>query len=361
MARSVWRGVREGRAWLRGAASEVVPRQHGVRVSYGHARLPAPHQYAQGGIVKLQSLAAEFPNSPKAFNVLYLVSSRLPDGAVTLARWAKRKGARVVLNQNGVAYPAWRPAGWEEINAPMRALLALADHVFYQSAFCKQSADRFAGPPQATWEILHNAVDADAFTPGGHEARAPLTLLLGGSQDQWYRFAVAVKTLAELRRRSINMRLLVAGRLGWCEDRQAARAEADRLLRELDVSDHVTFVGHYTQLDAPALYHQADVLMHTKYNDPCPSVVIEAMACGLPVAFSASGGVPELVGDAGAGVVAEQSYERDYPPDPPAMANAVELVLRDHRRLSARARERVLSHFNLHSWLARHREIFGRA
>ncbi|MBY0493494.1 MAG: glycosyltransferase family 4 protein [Cyanobacteria bacterium] len=336
-----------------------MPRERGVRVSYGHSRLPARHEYAQGGIVKLQSLDREFPNSPSAFNVLYLVSSRLPDGAVTLARWAKRKGARFVLNQNGVAYPAWRPVGWQEINAPMRELLELADHVFYQSLFCKTTADRFAGPTPAPSEVLHNAVDPSVFAPSSAAEQRPLTLLLSGSQDAWYRFDVAVRTVAELRRRSIDARLIVAGRLGWRQDRAAARAEADALLRDLDLASHVSFTGHYTQDDAPALYQSADLLIHTKYNDPCPSVVIEAMSCGLPVVFSATGGVPELVGDAGIGVASEESFERNHPADPLAMADAVERVTAAFDAYRRRARERVVSHLNIASWLDRHRVVFA--
>ena len=64
-----------------------------------------PDEPAVGGIVKLQHLIQEFPDTPHGFNVLYLVSSRLPDGAVALADWARRRGARVVINQNGAAYP----------------------------------------------------------------------------------------------------------------------------------------------------------------------------------------------------------------------------------------------------------------
>ena len=97
--------------------------------------------------------------------MLYLVSSRLPEGAEALAYWAQRKGARVVLNQNGVAYPAWYGDGWQAVNAPMRELLTRADHVFYQSEFCRQSADRFAAPAGGRQEILYNAVDTHAFTP----------------------------------------------------------------------------------------------------------------------------------------------------------------------------------------------------
>jgi glycosyltransferase involved in cell wall biosynthesis len=83
------------------------------------------------------------------------------------------------------------------------------------------------------------------------------------------------------------------------------------------------------------------------------------MSCGLPVVYSASGGVPELVGDAGRGVPAELSWEIDIPPDPQALADAVEQVARDREALSARARIRAVAQLDVSHWLARHRDIFG--
>ena len=32
-----------------------------------------------------------------------------------------------------------------------------------------------------------------------------------------------------------------------------------------------------------------------KYKDPCPSYLVEAMSCGLPILYSNSGGLPEIV------------------------------------------------------------------
>ena len=314
--RPVARRYRDGRAWLAGAAGCIAGSDREVRVSYGHATLPSRDEPAVGGIVKLQSLSEVFPNTPLRYNVLYLVTSRLPEGAVILARWAKRKGARLIVNQNGVAYPGWYGDGWEAINAPMRALLSMADHVFYQSEFCRISADKFAGLPSGSWEILHNAVDVSAFTPRPPaHGRSTLTLLLGGSQDMWYRYASAVDTLAILIRDGINARLIVTGRLGWTRDTAAARRRADDYARECGVSDRLEFTGPYTQADAPALFRRADLLLHTKYNDPCPAVVVEALASGLPVAFSATGGVPELVGDAGCGVPGALGWDEDVPPN----------------------------------------------
>ncbi len=42
-----------------------------------------------------------------------------------------------------------------------------------------------------------------------------------------------------------------------------------------------------------------DVYLAPSRNDPCSNALLEALACGLPAAFRASGGHPELVGDAG--------------------------------------------------------------
>jgi glycosyltransferase involved in cell wall biosynthesis len=358
--RPVARGLRTGSAWLRGAAGHVAGRPSGVRVSYGHPRLPGPDEPAVGGIVKLQCLAREYPNTLFRYNVLYLVSSRLPDGAVSLAAWARRKGARVVVNQNGVAYPGWYGPGWEAINAPMRELLAMADHVFYQSEFCRLSADRFVGPPGGSWEVLHNAVDTTVFAPGAaRPAGAPLTLLLAGSQDTWYRLAVAVETLARLRAGGRDARLLVTGRLGWTKDAAEARHQAEALVAERGVGGLVEFTGPYSQRQAPGLFTRGDILIHTKYNDPCPAVVVEALASGLPVAFSATGGVPELVGDAGVGVPSPLDWEQDQPPDPVALARAVDEIAGALPEYAARARRRAVEHLNLDAWMARHRAVFG--
>ena len=43
-----------------------------------------------------------------------------------------------------------------------------------------------------------------------------------------------------------------------------------------------------------------------KYKDPCPNTVIEAMSCGLPVLYSNSGGLRDIVSqDCGIGLRVE--------------------------------------------------------
>jgi glycosyltransferase involved in cell wall biosynthesis len=349
-------------AVLRGAVSILLgaPVRGRLLVSYGHLHIPTPAEPSHGGMVKLQRLHASFPNSPRRFNVLYLVSSCLPEGATTLVRLSRFRGGRLVLNQNGVAYPGWS-SDWRRMNAPLARVLRAADHVFYQSEFCKRAADEFLGPAPRGWEILYNCVDTDAFTPARQDPDpGRLTLLLGGTQDQEYRFSSAVRTLAAVVARGVDARLLVAGRLRWAPDAQA-RAAALSLVEELGLERRVELTGPYAQKDAPALLRRAHLLLHTKYNDPSPGLVIEAMACGLPVVYSASGGVPELVGgEAGRGVPAELRWDSEVPPDPEALAEAVLEVARDRPALAAAARRRCVERFGLLPWLRRHRDVFER-
>jgi glycosyltransferase involved in cell wall biosynthesis len=347
--------VRGLRALAAGQAPTGAP-----SVWYGLYHVPSPNEPAVGGIVKLQHLVRRFPDESIRFNVLYLISSRLPDGPEALATWARRKGAKIVLNQNGVAYPAWHGPGWERVNAPMSALLAIADHVFYQSEFCRESADRFARPAAGPHEVLYNPVDTTRFVPRERSRSDPAaTLLLGGSPDAWYRVDSAIRTLAVLVNRGRDARLLISGRLRWMRDPDACRAQAETLLDDLGLRERVEFLGAYTQEEAPAIYRRADVLLHTKYNDPCPTVVIEALSSGVPVAYSASGGVPELVGaEAGVGVPAARTWEKDIPVDPAALADAVETILGSHVRMSAAARQRAVDRFDTRHWLARHAAVF---
>jgi glycosyltransferase involved in cell wall biosynthesis len=319
-------------------------------VFYGHDRVPGPGDAVAGGTAKFQRLAERFPNRPTDFTLLYLGSTWLPRDLRPLLALARRRRIPVVLNQDGVAYPGWAGGATDAINEPYRRALAAAEHVLFQSEFSKLSADTFLGGPRGSWEVLYNAVDVDRFTPAATPPADGPVLLLGGDQTQTYRLEVALRTLALVVASEPQARLLVTGRLV---------SSPDALLDELGLRDSVEFVGRYSQREAPDLVRRAHLMLHTKVKDPCPSAVIEAMACGLPVVYPKSGGTVELVGDdAGIGVEHPDTWERDEPPAPEALARAVELVLAERVRYSAAARERAVERFALGPWLERHAELF---
>jgi glycosyltransferase involved in cell wall biosynthesis len=338
-----------------------VPPAGEIGVSYGHARMPGAQDIVSGGMVKFVTLQRIFPHAPRRFNILYLGSSSLPEDVPQVLETARQKGAKIVLNQNGVGYPAWAPADWEAVNAPMQLVLRAADYVFYQSRFCKLSADRFLGARDGAGEILYNPVDTGYFRPAPAVPAGGLVLLSVGTAMERYRFESAVRTLAALVRRGVDARLVMAGRLTWNEDRTGLEAEVRGLVEELGVDRRLELLPPYSRAEAPGIFQRAHLLLHTKVNDPCPMVVLEAMACGLPVVYADSGGVPELVGeDAGIGVPDQAGWERLLPPDPAHLAEAVAQVARELPRRSRAARQRAVAKFDLQPWLSRHREVFGR-
>jgi glycosyltransferase involved in cell wall biosynthesis len=343
------RYVRAGTRWMRllvaGRPSA------GPRVFYGHDRVPAPGERTAGGTAKAQKLNERFPNSPTDFSLLYLGTTWLPRDLRPLLWIARRRRAPIVVNQDGVGYPGWAGHRTEEVNEPRRRALLAADHVLYQSDFSKRSSDLFLGEPRGSWEVLPNAVDVHRFTPAEQPPSDGPVLLLGGDQSQAYRLELALRTLKAVLRRHPDARLLVTGRL---------EVPADAVIEGLGLRSRVHLLGEYTQRDAPAIFRRAHLLLHTKVNDPCPTLVIEAMACGLPVVYPASGGTVELVGDeAGIGVPHPTTWEQDRPPEQEALADAVDRVLADLPAYAGAARARAVGRFSLEPWLERHAELFA--
>jgi glycosyltransferase involved in cell wall biosynthesis len=335
----------------------TVPRGEPV-LSYGSALPRNDGALVQGGRVKLAHLDRVYPEAARDFNVLYLVSSAIPPHALELVRFAKKRGVRFVWNQNGVAYPAWAGKFTDDVNGPMRELLMEADFVVYQSAFCRASADRLLGRVACPAEVLFNPVDTALFSPA--ETPPPLAeirLLAMGTHTYADRVLVALRCLAEVRRTGRAARLTIAGELQWP---RAAR-EVRRTMEELGVDDLVTLRPSFSQSEAAALCRAHHVLLHPKYMDPCPTVVIEALASGLPVVGPASGGLPELV-DAGSGrlLPVPEDWERMYAPDAAAMAAAVAEIAERWPEFSGHARRRAVALFAAERWLERHRSIFRR-
>jgi glycosyltransferase involved in cell wall biosynthesis len=343
------RYARAGWRWARLLARRPPPAA--VRVFYGHDRVPAPGERAAGGTAKMQKLAERFPNSPHAFSLLYLGSTWLPRDLGALLWLARRRGIPLIVNQDGVGYPGWAGVRTEEVNRPLRDALLAADHVLYQSEFSKRSSDHFLGSPRGSWEVLPNAVDVTRFVPAETPPPGGPVLLLGGDQTQEYRLELALRTLVALVARHPEASMLVTGRLV---------SPIAPFLDELGLTGRVHVVGEYAQRDAPGIFRHAHLLLHTKVNDPCPTLVLEAMASGLPVVYPASGGTIELVGDtAGIGVPHPDTWEKDEPPSAEALADAADRVLFDLTTYAAAARARAVARFALEPWLDRHAELFA--
>lgn len=135
---------------------------------------------------------------------------------------------------------------------------------------------------------------------------------------------------------------------------------------------HVVLVGTGTEhvgtsLDTSAVLHRlgeredvarllrgADILVLPSRTEGTPNVVLEAMATGLPCIVTDVGGCRELVADTGT-VVA--------PEDPVALASALGAMARllstERADLGARARTRIIRHFDREAARATYRRLWA--
>jgi glycosyltransferase involved in cell wall biosynthesis len=137
--------------------------------------------------------------------------------------------------------------------------------------------------------LLPNVVDTESFRPDGRPGSKDEFVILGvGSLEPVKRFDRLLEIAADLRGRTNRViRVVIAGD-GTQRDSLAALAEQTR--RKGVKVDMVGRVG-----DPLKLYQSADVLLLASDREGTPNVVMEAMACGLPVVATNVGGVSDLV------------------------------------------------------------------
>ena len=328
----------------------------GIYLSYAGQSVPDVNGILHGGRVKLIHLAQEYPEKKLLTNVVYFVSSAVPKYAEVLVLYLKGRGVKFVWNQNGVAYPAWDSDNYKITNSKLASLLHMADYVVYQSEFCRHSANRYLGEAKVPSKVLYNPVDTERFSPSNNPPSLDIwQLLITGTHLQSDRVLLILKILADLKNRGQDVKLIIAGRLAWPDGDK----ETDDVIKQLNLASNVELLGAFTQDQAPGIYQAAHILFHIKYKDPCPTVPIEAMSCGVPVIGSLSGGMKELVSDEG-GLLLDvpDVWDEMCYPAPEDMVDAVINIMGDLQSWRQKARQRAVSHFSKEYWLEQHRQIF---
>jgi glycosyltransferase involved in cell wall biosynthesis len=94
-----------------------------------------------------------------------------------------------------------------------------------------------------------------------------------------------------------KLELIIAG-----DGPEAQRAQAS--CRQLDLENHVRFVGYVRTQEKAQLLVDSDIfVLPSYYNEGCPNALLEAMGAGLPVVVTPVGGIPDIVEDTVNGVV----------------------------------------------------------
>jgi len=188
--------------------------------------------------------------------------------------------------------------------------------------------------------VVYHGLDLGRFHPRPHEARpGGVRVLAVGSLLACKGFDILIAALGLLRRRGLDVEATVAG--GGPEERNLRlQAEKEAL------ADRVRFTGYLTQEDLIPLYQDADIFVLPAVLEQhwgIPNVLVEALACGVPVVTTPLPSLPELVEDGVHGLVARNR-------DPGDFAERIERLARDpelRRRLGDAGRRRVEERFDI--------------
>lgn len=232
--------------------------------------------------------------------------------------------------------PTWRPI--------LRRIIRAPDYLLATSEEIRQVALALFPHPRS--EVMTNAVDTERFAPAARSGPKPKRRRLIVPRRLFPKNGVEyfVRALPLIARQvDVEARIVGDG---------PERDRLTRLASELEVADRVEFLGACPNERMPVLLGEAELAVIPSLLEATSIAALEAMACGLPVAASAVGGLPEII---------DQNVGALFAPrDPGALASAVVTLLKhsDLSELGMEARRRVVANWSLERLVQRHIEIY---
>jgi len=240
----------------------------------------------------------------------------------------------------------------EEVDQELlRMKLRHADLVVTVSEFNRRTLLRIGrGIPGLEEKVrrLYNGVDLDLFRPGTAGPGTPGRILAVGRFVEKKGFPTLIEACGLLGQRGIPFRCDLIGsgtQQALLEDLIASRGLGDRVtVRGALPLEQVAF-----EMRAASMVVLPCIVAADGNMDALPTVLLEAMASGIPAISTTLSGIPEIVVDGATGYLVE-------PGDAAALAGAVEKVLWDPQscaRLGRAGRRRAEELFDLRANVAR--------
>jgi glycosyltransferase involved in cell wall biosynthesis len=178
-------------------------------------------------------------------------------------------------------------------------LRRLASHIVFVAA---NNQRRFDGVELPASSVIYNGVDLSVFYPAKVRREGPVNIgfvsnLVDRKRPDWL-----IRAAGRLAREGLNIKVLLAGN----DFTGGTKAQE---LQELAKQEGITGRYHYIgpRSDVPDVLRSLDILVLPSERDKeaFPRIVVEAMACGLPVLATAVAGVPEAVVDGETGMLVD--------------------------------------------------------
>jgi glycosyltransferase involved in cell wall biosynthesis len=210
------------------------------------------------------------------------------------------------------------------LNRVVPRSVARATHILADSIATQNDLVELFGAPPEKITAIYGGVDG-RFAPVRDPIRltavrakydiGPEPFILGlGTLQPRKNYRRLVQAFSELHPLTSDLRLVIAGGKGWLYDGIFSE------VKRLGLEGRVLFPGFVDDDDLPALYSAAELLAYPSLYEGFGLPVLEAMACGTPVATSNTSSLVEVGGDAALLV---------EPTNVAAIADAIRRILTD--------------------------------
>lgn len=271
--------------------------------------------------------------------------------------WLKRETqARFVVMQHG--WPLYSPATRLLVSSYMQAighvLLAEADAIVAVSNYVKSHLSSYVDPDRV--EVIYPGVDTVRFSPQKRVSKVRAQILQGEKYLLMTNGKLAahknVSTLLRALPYLPNVAAMLVGSGSHAKERSYRE-----LAVELGVSKRVHFLGTVPNEQLPEYYAAADLLVHPSRSEALGIVLLEALACGVPVVAANVGGIPEAVVPGFNGALYDDA--RDHK----KLAQTISALLQNDdlkRQLGANGRQFVRARFDWRTILPQHIHLLQR-
>ncbi|MFZ3588949.1 glycosyltransferase family 4 protein [Bacillus sp. DJP31] len=149
--------------------------------------------------------------------------------------------------------------------------------------------------------LLYNDIDIKRFTPPSSDEKQKIKERLGFNQSEKiilmvHRLSPVRKTdlyipyiIEDERLTDLNATLVIIGE-------GPEKPHLEYLIKHSTASDRIKLLGSKPNKEVQDFYKAADIFINPSYTEGFPRVVIEAMACGLPIVATDAGGTNDIFG-----------------------------------------------------------------
>ncbi len=148
-----------------------------------------------------------------------------------------------------------------------------------------------SSPKQQFLEIV-NGVDINFYKPGLRsvtDRQKEFRILLASRLTKRKGFEYAIEAFAKLVKKYPQITMRIAGGEG------NATKDLKEQVQKLKLEDEIKFTGLYNKDESAEIYNWADVFVMPSLNEGMSNNLLEALASGLPVLMTPTGGAEELV------------------------------------------------------------------